>query len=86
MLSDNKQPAIFYVTPYYCVVQDSIFYVLNDFKITEKYNFKKDSLQKNKLSVIEHDKEIINFSKAYIQNYTNDVIENKMTYTLKTKK
>jgi membrane-anchored protein YejM (alkaline phosphatase superfamily) len=86
MLSDNKQPAIFYVTPYYCVVQDSIFYVLNDFKITEKYNFKKDSLQKNKLSIIEHDKEIINFSKAYIQNYTNDVIENKMTYTLKTKK
>jgi phosphoglycerol transferase MdoB-like AlkP superfamily enzyme len=86
MLQDNKQPAIFYASPYFCLVQDSIIYVLNDFKIIEKYNFKKDSLQKNNLPTTAKDSEIINFSKAYIQNYTNDVIENKMTYNLKTKK
>jgi phosphoglycerol transferase MdoB-like AlkP superfamily enzyme len=86
MLQDNKQPAIFYASPYFCLVQDSFIYVLNDFKIIEKYNFKKDSLQKNNLPTTTKDSEIINFSKAYIQNYTNDVIENKMTYNLKTKK
>ncbi|MBP8033194.1 MAG: LTA synthase family protein [Bacteroidia bacterium] len=86
MLTENKQPTIFYVSPYYCAVQDSLLYIINDFKITEKYNFKKDSLQKKNLPITNKDSEIINFSKAYIQNYTNDVIENKMTYNLKTKK
>jgi phosphoglycerol transferase MdoB-like AlkP superfamily enzyme len=86
MLKDSTHPCMYYVAPYYCCVKDSFFYIINDLKLSEKYNFKKDSLLKKNLIDINKDLEIINFSKAYIQNYTNDVIENKVTYRNKIKK
>jgi phosphoglycerol transferase MdoB-like AlkP superfamily enzyme len=86
MLAESEQPSMYYIGPHYCCVKDSFFYILNDFKLTEKYNFKKDSLLKTNLLKNKADADILNFSKAYIQNYTNDVIENKVTYINKTKK
>lgn len=85
MLTDSKQPAIFYNSPYFCCVQDSFFYILNEHKFTEKYNFKKDSTLKTNLVNKSKEKELLNFCNAYIQNYTNDVIKNKTCYITKNK-
>ncbi len=86
MLSNSKQPCIYYMSPNYCAITDSLLYVLSDFKLIEKYNFKKDSLLKNNLIKTQKDLEVLNFCKAYIQNYTNDLIDNKVNYIHKTKK
>lgn len=80
MFSSKTQPVIFYNSPYYCCIADSNCYIINNYKITEKYNFKIDSLLQKNESVNTNDNEILNFSKAYIQCYTNDVIKNKTYY------
>ncbi len=83
MLTDSKQPVIFYNSPSFCCVQDSFFYILNEHKFTEKYNFKKDSTFKTNLLNGQQTKDLQNFCNAYIQNYTNDVIKNKTHYDSK---
>lgn len=83
MLIDSKQPVIFYNSPYFCCVQDSFFHIFNDHKITETYNFKKDSTFKLNLLNSDKTKDLQNFCNAYIQNYTNDVIKNKTHYDSK---
>jgi phosphoglycerol transferase MdoB-like AlkP superfamily enzyme len=85
MLTDSKQPAIFYNSPYFCCVQDSCFYILKENKFTEKYNFKKDSAMATNILKTTNDLELLNFCNAYIQNYTNDVIKNKTNCVIKNK-
>lgn len=81
MLSTSQQPAIFYQSPYFYCVQDSFLYVLANYEFTEAYNFKKDSLLTTNRINHHKNKELLNFCKAYIQTYTNDVIKNKTYYT-----
>ncbi len=83
MLTDSKQPAIFYSNSNFYCVQDSFMYILVQDHFTEKYNFKKDSLLTTNLMKEAGDKELLNFCKAYIQTYTNDVIRNKTYYDSK---
>jgi phosphoglycerol transferase MdoB-like AlkP superfamily enzyme len=83
MLTDQKQPAIYYNSPYFCCVQDSFIYILNEHKFTEMYNFKKDSTLKTNLVNNFKETELLDFCNAYIQNYTNDVIKNKTHYANK---
>lgn len=80
MFSAKTQPVIFYSSPLFCCVQDSFCYILKDYAFVEKYNFKTDSSLKSNLPTNNGDKELLNFCKAYIQNYTNDVIKNKTYY------
>jgi hypothetical protein len=65
---------------YYCE-----YYNVNSESILHRYLYYKCDQMEGLTQLLE-DLEIINFSKAYIQNYTNDVIENKVTYRNKIKK
>jgi phosphoglycerol transferase MdoB-like AlkP superfamily enzyme len=80
MLADSKQPAIYYNSPVFYCVQDSIFYIINDHQFVEAYNYQKDSLLKNNILDKNKTKDLLNYCNAYIQTYTNDVINNKTYY------
>jgi phosphoglycerol transferase MdoB-like AlkP superfamily enzyme len=80
MFSSKTQPVIFYNSPYYCCIADSNCYIINNYKITEKYNYKIDSLLQKNENINSNDNELLKFCKAYIQCYTNDVIKNKTYY------
>ena len=84
MLKESKQPSLFFLDANYGCIQDSFFYVLSNYKFIEKYNFKNDSLLKNNLPLNKTDEDLLNYCKAYIQTYTNDVINNK-THLYQTK-
>ncbi len=80
MLVDSKQPAIYYNSPVFYCVQDSLFYIINNNHFVEAYNYKKDSLLTQNILPSLQTKELQNFCNAYIQTYTNDVINNKTYY------
>jgi len=73
-----KKPAMYYLNPSYYCVTDSILLVMNDYKFTEKYNHIRDSNMAIGLSLNPNDDKLLNFCKALIQRYNNDLIENKM--------
>lgn len=80
MLQYNNQPIIYYTSPNYNVVKDSIIYdVIND-KITSRYNYQVDSAQQKNYVQLETGNSTEEFFKAYIQTYTNDLINNKTYY------
>ena len=81
MFSAKKQPCIFYNSPSYYCVQDSLFYVISNYNFTEVYNYHKDSLlQHNNINTL-NNKSLLDFCKAFIQTYNNDVIDNKTFYS-----
>jgi hypothetical protein len=53
-------------------------YNVLDYKISEHYNYVVDSALKNPLPTasIKNHTELLNYTKAYIQRYTNDIINN----------
>lgn len=83
MLSDSEQPVIYYNSPSFYCVTDSVFYIINNYKIVEAYNYKKDSLAKNNILDKTKTKDLEKFCRAYIQTYVNDVINNKTYYNNK---
>ncbi|MBI3520224.1 MAG: LTA synthase family protein [Bacteroidetes bacterium] len=78
--SANTQPVIYYTGSNYYCVQDSFLYTLSNYDFVEKFNFKKDSLLTVNLADPKKDRELLNFCRAYIQNYNRDVIGNKTYY------
>jgi len=74
----KKHPAIYYSNGNYYLAQDSLFYVINDFKVSEVYSTR-DSMMQNTLlhryPQLERDAE--NYTKAFIQTYNNRIIRNK---------
>lgn len=80
MFSDKKQPCIFYNQPSYYCVDDSIFYVLNQYTLAEAYAYRRDSLLQQNLIGTYNNKGLQDFCKAFIQRYNNDVLNNKTYY------
>lgn len=79
----TTNPAVFYTGPNYHLLNDSMYYVFNNFIVTELYNYKRDSsLTKNlKGNYIKEENETLDYLIAYIQNYNNDILNNKTYYT-----
>lgn len=80
MHGESKQPVVFYASPNFYCVQDSIFYIMNNYNFVEAYNYQKDSLLTKNILNKEKTSELEKFCKAYIQTYVNDVINNKTYY------
>ena len=80
MLNENRQPCMYYNSPYFCCVKDSFFYVIKNHQFIDKYNHKKDRLLKTNLVNTNEDKQLLNIFNAYNQTYTNDLINNKTYY------
>ncbi len=81
MFSEKKQPCLYYNSPSFYCVDDSLFYVMNHYDFVESYNYKSDSLlQKNTINT-HTNKSLLDFCRAYIQTYNYDVINNKTSYT-----
>jgi phosphoglycerol transferase MdoB-like AlkP superfamily enzyme len=81
MLSTKHQPCVFYNQPSYYCVDDSLFYLLNNYEFTEVYNYRSDSLLQHNLINTHSNKDLLDFCKAFIQTYNNDVLNNKTYYT-----
>lgn len=77
---ESKQPVIYYNSPNFYCVTDSLFYIMNNYKFVEAYNYQKDSLLKNNILDKVKNKEMEKFCQAYIQTYVNDVINNQTYY------
>lgn len=80
MFSDKKQPVIYYNSPTFYCVDDSLFYIMNDYNFVESYNYRKDSLLKQNLINTSNNKTLLDFCRAYIQTYNYGVINNKTSY------
>jgi phosphoglycerol transferase MdoB-like AlkP superfamily enzyme len=80
MLQKNNQPIIYYTSPNYNIVKDSIIYDVINAKITSRYNYQVDSAQQKNNLQLENGNSTEEFFKAYIQTYTNDLINNKTYY------
>lgn len=80
MHGESKQPIIYYNSPSFYCVEDSMLYILNNYEITEAYNYQKDSLLKTNILDKSKTKDLEKFCRAYIQTYVNDVINNKTYY------
>lgn len=78
MFSNKNNPIVFYSSPNFYIVKDSVIYNVLDYKISEHYNYIVDSALKNPLPTasIKNHTELLNYTKAYIQRYTNDIINN----------
>jgi phosphoglycerol transferase MdoB-like AlkP superfamily enzyme len=81
MFSAKKQPCVFYNSPSYYCVDDSLFYVLSNYAFTEVYNYRSDSLLQQNLINTHNNKPLQDFCKAFIQTYNNDVLNNKTYYS-----
>jgi phosphoglycerol transferase MdoB-like AlkP superfamily enzyme len=82
VIADNNLPIVYYNSPNYNLINDSIVYLFNHFKITEAYNFKADSNLSHPLQRKNLKKEFdaTNYIKALLQNYNNNVLNNKTFY------
>ena len=81
MFSTKHQPCVFYNQPSYYCVDDSLFYLMNKDEFTEVYNYRSDSLLQHNLINTHNNKNLLDFCKAFIQTYNNDVLNNKTYYT-----
>lgn len=77
MIQNNEQPAFFYKGSHFYCVLDSFCYIMHDTYFIHKYNFKKDSLLSHNLIDSHKENGIVNYCNAFIQCYTNDLIDNK---------
>lgn len=76
-LNNHHQPALYYVSPNLYCAKDSMVYVITKNKFVEAYNIKNDSvMDKNILNKIDYSN-IQSWYNAYMQTYTNDLINNK---------
>lgn len=80
MFSEKKQMSLYYVGPEFHCIKDSFMFTISNYKLIEKFNFKRDSLLTVNLIDTISDKEILKKCNAFIQRYHNDVIGNKTYY------
>ena len=75
-------PAVYYSSPNFKLINDSMIYIFNNYKITEAYKYKTDSNLTKPLQsqYLKEETDATNYFKALQQNYTNDVINNKTHY------
>lgn len=75
----QKHPCIYYSNSNYYVVTDSLFYSINDFRISQTFNYRRDSLLQHSLAGQQplQDTYINDYTKAFMQTYNNAVIHNK---------
>lgn len=76
----NKQhPCIYYNNGSYFLAEDSLFYVINDFKVSQAFDYRKDSLQSGPVTGKnpQADQYALDYAKAFIQTYNNSLINNK---------
>lgn len=75
----KKHPCIYYNNGSYFLAGDSLFYVINDFKVSQVFDCKKDSLLSNSLAGknAKTDNDALDYTKAFIQTYNNSLINNK---------
>lgn len=74
----KKHPAIYYSNGNYYLVQDSLFYVINDFKVSEVFSTRDSLMQYTLLHRYpQQEREAENYTKAFIQTYNNRIIQNK---------
>lgn len=80
--SNDRKPIVYYNSPYFHLINDSMMYVFNNYTITETYNYKQDSLLTKSLQGLykKEETEATNYLKALTQNYNNDVLNNKTFY------
>lgn len=77
VFKNTNNTALYYPGPEFYCVKDSFLYTLSNYKLIEKFNFKKDSLLTTNIFDKERDKDIQNYCNAFIQTYNRDVINNK---------
>lgn len=72
--------SIHYITGLYGLIKDGYYMEFDGIKTTALYNLKTDPLQKNNIATIEKKERgrLEQFIKAYVQQYNNRVIENRM--------
>jgi len=77
----NQNFAVFYLQGIYHCVQDNYYLAFANNQVIGLYDFKKDPLLKNNLRIQNAIKavEISNFLKAYIQNFNQRMIDNKLS-------
>lgn len=80
MKCDSVQPVIYYNSPSFYCIKDSVFYIMNNYKFVEAYNYQIDSLLTKNILDKTKTTELEKFCRAYIQTYVNDVINNKTYY------
>ena len=82
IFSNHNLPAVYYSSPNYKLINDSMMFIFNDYKITEVYKYKTDSNLTKPLQgqYLKEETEASNYFKALQQNYNNDVINNKTHY------
>ncbi|MFO0322824.1 MAG: LTA synthase family protein [Bacteroidota bacterium] len=82
VLAVGNLPIVYYNSPNYNLINDSMVYLFNHFKITEAYNFKADSNLSIPLQgkYLKKELDATNYFKALRQNYNNDVLNNKTFY------
>jgi len=75
VFSSNKTTAIHFTSSYYCLVDDSLLYIIYQNKVTDVVNFKRDStLLKSMMGTNKHKEDsMLNYTKAFIQTYTHDL-------------
>jgi phosphoglycerol transferase MdoB-like AlkP superfamily enzyme len=82
ILSPKSNPVVYYNAPYYHLINDSMMYIFNGYKVIEAYKYRNDSLLSKPLQGLYLKEETIvtNYIKALTQSYNNDVIANKTYY------
>lgn len=81
MLNNQSVPVIFYPNPNYYVVNDSNISVYTGNKIAETYNYHRDSMMFNPISIKKSkklDEEM--FIRSFLQRYNNDILNNCTHY------
>ncbi len=87
VFSATNKPAIHYTNSTYELVMDSLYYQINNYKITNVFNVLHDSLLKIPLlgKYLANETKILNYTKAFTQIYNND-LNNNTTRFIDTKK
>ncbi len=79
---DSQNFIVNYINNSFHVINNDFYFIFNNSKILELYNFKKDYLLKNNL-IKSIDIEIVlsleRKTKAYLQSYNNNIINNNLT-------
>jgi hypothetical protein len=82
ILSAKSNPVVYYNAPYYHLINDSMMYIFNEYKVIEAYKYRNDSMLSKPLQGLYLKEETIvtNYIKALTQSYNNDIIANKTYY------
>ena len=80
MFDSIKKPALFYLNPEYCCVDDSLLFTMSNYSFATKCNFRLDSSIAQKLQITKQDLQIEKYCKALIQRYQHDLIYNRQLH------